>query len=185
MLAMLFASSIAMGQVEEMRLMRWPDVHENKVVFTYAGDLWISTLEGGIARRLTSHPNNESNAQFSPDGKWIAFTGSYDGNAEIYVVSSDGGEPKRLTYTPEGDGVIGWLPDGSIAYKSAYGSFNGTMAVLWKVSATGGPSVRMPVWEISDGSFSPDGKSLAYNRAGSHQFNWRRYRGGTQGFISI
>lgn len=179
------AVCLAQGPSEDMRLIRWPDVNGDKVVFTYAADLWIADASGGLARRLTSSPGAESGAQFSPDGKWIAFNASYDGMPDIYVIPSEGGEPKRLTFEPESDGVVAWTPDGKIAYKSQFGTFNSTMPMLWTVNPAGGPSTRTPVWEVSDGSFSADGKQFAYNRVGSHQFNWRRYRGGTQGFISI
>ncbi|MBI5707336.1 MAG: PD40 domain-containing protein [Armatimonadetes bacterium] len=186
MLTLLAASLIAMPfQAEEMRLMRMPDIHGDQIVFTYAGDLWLANRTGGLARRLTSHPGAESGAQFSPDGKWIAFNASYDGMPDIYVIPSEGGEPKRLTYEPDPDGVVSWTPDGKIAYKSSFGTFNGQMQMLWSVDPAGGPSTRTPIQEIADGSFSADGKSIAYNRAASHQFNWRRYRGGTHGFVSI
>src|SRR5262245_56766773 len=79
---------------------RWPDLHGNRVVFCAEGDLWLVADTGGIARRLTNHPGNECFPHWSPDGKWIAFTGDYDGNSDVYVIPSDGGEPKRLTWHP-------------------------------------------------------------------------------------
>ena len=88
---------------QSMRLMRAPDIFGDQVVFTYATDLWIADRKGGNARRLTSTPGNDANAKFSPDGKWIAFTSVMDGNPEVYVISSDGGEPKRLTFEPDVD----------------------------------------------------------------------------------
>lgn len=179
------ALCLAQGQTEEMRLIRQPDIFGDQVVFCYAGDLWLSDAKGGVARRLTSHPGPESAPQFSPDGKWIAFNATYDGMPDIYVMPSIGGEPKRLTFEPDNDGVVAWTPDGKISYKSSFGTFNSQMPMLWTVDPAGGPSSRTPILEVSDGSYSPDGKSLAYNRVPSHQFNWRRYRGGTQGFISI
>ena len=84
---------------DEARLLRFPTIHGNHIVFTYAGDLYTVAADGGIARRLTSHDGFEMFARFSPDGKWIAFTGQYDGNTEVYVMPADGGVPKRLTYT--------------------------------------------------------------------------------------
>lgn len=110
-------------QSEAPRLMRFPDVHGNRVVFTYAGDLWISGLDGGAARRLTSSPGLETNAKFSPDGSQIAFTAQYEGASDVYVIGTEGGEPKRLTFDPEPDNVMEWTPDGKIAYSSTNGSF--------------------------------------------------------------
>src|SRR5262245_10360300 len=84
---------------QEARLLRFPAIYDNQIVFTYAGDLYTVASTGGIARRLTSHEGFEMFPRFSPDGKWIAFTGQYDGNTEVYLISSEGGVPKRLTYT--------------------------------------------------------------------------------------
>jgi len=169
----------------EMRLMRFPAISGDRYVFTHAADLWIANVDGGYARRLTSHPGSEQFARFSPDGKTIAFTASYDGNTDVYTIPVEGGEPKRITYAPESDNLIGWTPDGKIAYKSGNGSFGGFMPRLWIVDAKGGFPTSTPVMEIDQGTFSPDGNALAYNRMGSHAFNWRRYRGGTQGVISF
>ncbi|MFQ5778955.1 MAG: protease, partial [Terriglobia bacterium] len=96
----------------ESRLMRYPDISKDQVVFVYAGDLWTVPRAGGMARRLTAHPGDELFPKFSPDGQWIAFTGEYDGNADVFVVPAEGGEPRRLTYHPASDNVLGWTPDG-------------------------------------------------------------------------
>jgi tricorn protease len=179
----LAATAVGQSAGQEMRLMRFPDIHGDAIVFTYAGDLWTSELDGGLARRLTSHAGQEIRAKFSPDGKWIAFTAEYDGNPDVYVVSADGGEPKRLTYEPSPDLVVDWTPDGKIAYKSPYG--HPFTARLWMIDPKGGMPIRTKIEEFGDGTLSPDGKRVAYNRSTAHQFNWRRYRGGTQGKISF
>jgi tricorn protease len=168
-----------------MRLMRFPTVHGNEVVFTYASDLWTSTVDGGYARRLTSHPGMEQKAYYSPDGKYIAFTAQYDGNTDVYVMPAEGGEPKRLTFEPDADVCQGWTPDGKVAYLSTYGSFTGRQRRLWLVDPRGSLPLATPVLEAADIWFSPDGQRLAYDRMGSNRFNWRRYRGGSQGVISI
>ncbi|HKI84176.1 MAG TPA: hypothetical protein VKA63_07565, partial [Candidatus Krumholzibacteria bacterium] len=78
---------------EGTRLLRNPDISATQIVFVYAGDLWIVAREGGEARRLTSYPGLESFPRFSPDGKWVAFSAAYDGNTDVYVIPSIGGEP--------------------------------------------------------------------------------------------
>src|SRR5260370_3492718 len=91
----------AMASAQEMqegRLMRFPDIYRTKVAFVYGGDLWLASTSGGVARRITSHAGRELFPKFSPDGKWIAFTGQYDGNFNVYVIPSDGGQPKHLTF---------------------------------------------------------------------------------------
>lgn len=154
-------------------------------MFTYASDLWTAKREGGLARRITSHPGQETRARISPDGKFVAFSGEYDGNVDVFVVPIEGGEPKRLSYDPVPDLVLDWTPDGKIAYKSLAGTFNSKQPRMWVVDPKGGLPTASALQEVSDGSFSPDGKSMAFNRVSSHQFNWRRYRGGTQGRISL
>ena len=84
----------------QTKLLRFPDVSGDKVVFTYGGDLWTAPSSGGAAIRLTSHPGIEVFGKFSPDGKWIAFTGQYDGDEQVYVVSAAGGVPRQLTFYP-------------------------------------------------------------------------------------
>lgn len=169
-----------------MRLLRYPNVHGNQILFTYAADLWTADLSGGIARRLTTHPNNEIRARYSPDGSMIAFTASYDGTNDVYVMPSEGGEPKRLTYDTTNQNVVGWTPDGSkIAYISQAGSNFGQLPRLYLISPNGGLPEETPVLEAADVSFSPDGSKVAYHRMPSNNFNWRHYRGGTQGRISI
>jgi tricorn protease len=169
-----------------MRLMRGADISGDKIAFQYAADLWIMDRKDGQARRLTTVPGSEGSVRFSPDGSKIAFTGNYDGNADVYVMDADGGDPVRLTYTGEPEIVLDWTPDGkSIAYKTPYGSKSNRITRIFTISANGGMPTRHPLEDVSDASFSPDGTKLAYNRTAAHNFNWRRYRGGTQGRISF
>ena len=111
------------AQVAKPHIFQRPALSKNLIAFGYAGDLWTSPRAGGSAKRLTSAPGAELFPKFSPDGKWIAFTGEYDGNADVYVIPSGGGEPRRLTYHPAADLVLGWTPDGkSILFRSSRGA---------------------------------------------------------------
>jgi tricorn protease len=83
---------------QEGRLMLFPDIYKDKVAFVYGGDIWLASTSGGVARRITEHQGRELFPKFSPDGKWIAFTGQYDGNFNVYVMPSDGGQPRQLTF---------------------------------------------------------------------------------------
>ncbi len=171
----------------EPRLLHAPAIHGDTLVFNYAGDLWVSDVhDGAIARRLTSAPGNESRPKISADGKTVAFTGSYEGSPNIYTIPIDGGEPKRLTYDLEGDVALGWTPDGkSIAYSTTSGSFTRRQPRLNLVNPSGGLPVRTAVNEVSELSYFADGHTMAYTRFNSQNFNWRRYRGGSQGKISV
>ncbi len=179
--------AIAQADTIEPRLLQQPSIHGDTVVFGYGGDLWVSsTTDGAIARRLTSHPGLESRGRISPDGKWVAFTGQYDGGGNIYVIPIEGGEPRRVTFDAEPDNCVGWTPDGKIMYASAAGTpFLGRQANLYIVDPKGGVPTKTVLNEFAEGTFFSDGKTIAYNRVNSFAFNWRRYRGGTQGRVSI
>ena len=168
------------------RLLRYPDIRGDQIVFTYAGDLWITSRSGGKARRLTAHPGGELFAKFSPDGKWIAFTGEYDGNTDVFVMPADGGEPRRLTYHPAQDVVLGWTPDSQkVLFRSGRTSFSNRFDKLFLVSINGGAPEELPLPAAGLTSYSPDGTKIAYNRVATEFRTWKRYRGGWQQFVSI
>ena len=129
--------------------MRFPDIHKNKIVFSYAGDLWLASTSGGVARTHHHQPGLELFPKFSPDGKWIAFTAQYDGNFNVYVMPSEGGQPRQLTYLPDvghipermgpNNEVINWFPDSKrILFLSRRSTFNTWFGQLYSVSIDGG-----------------------------------------------
>ena len=163
----------------DMRMLRNPDIHKDLIVFVHGGDLWTVSSGGGEAKRLTSHVGYEYQPKFSPDGKWIAFSGDYDGNNDVYVIPSSGGEPRRLTWHPLYDRVIDWEPDGkSIRFQSARTSMTMRDPQLWTVPLDGGvpTMINLPTGGLSD--WSPDGRKLAYNRITREHRTWKRYKGG-------
>ena len=95
-----------------------PAIGHGRIVFVYADDLWTARANGSDVRRLTAHPGPESSPAISPDGKVVAFTASYDGNPDVYVVPIDGGEPTRLTWHPGADSVVGFSPEGQVLFRS-------------------------------------------------------------------
>ncbi|MCW5940557.1 MAG: PD40 domain-containing protein [Fimbriimonadaceae bacterium] len=184
MLVSILASVALATGAEAPKLLRFPDVHGDTIAFVYASDIWTADLNGGFARRLTTHPGSESSPRFSPDGKWIAFTAQYDsGLPQVYVIPAEGGTPKRLTFEPKPFSVTGWTPDGKIVCASSYGS--AFTPRLWLVDPNRGMLQRTDLGEFTNGSYSPDGKQIAFNRNNSYAFNWRLYRGGTQGRIAF
>ena len=176
-------------QMPEGRLMRFPDIYKNKIVFSYAGDLWLASSSGGVARRITTHPGLELFPKFSPDGKWIAFTAQYDGNFNVYVIPSEGGQPRQLTFLPDVESVpermgpnnevITWFPDSKrILFLSRRSTFNTWFGELYSVSVDGGLPERFPLRKGGLASFSPDGDKIAYNRIFRNFRTWKRYTGG-------
>lgn len=172
------ALALSLGAAAQSHLMRYPDIHGKSLVFTYEGDLWLASVDGGSARRITSDPGEERYAKFSPDGKWIAFTGSYDGGVDVYVMPAEGGVPKRLTYHPHRDNVLGWFPDGKrILFRSARAlPFQGEE--IYSVSVDGGDVERLPVDRAGLTALSPDGSMIAYNRLSRETATWKRHQGG-------
>ena len=159
-------------------ILQEPTLSRNAIVFVFAGDLWRVSRQGGEAVRLTTHPGQERLPAFSPDGSQIAFTAEYDGNVDVYLMPADGGIPLRLTSHPAADLVAGWTPDGkSVLFTSARAvPTDGTR--LYTVSAAGGPAAELPLPIATEGSFSADGRHLAYVPTLQWQSAWKRYRGG-------
>ncbi len=190
-IAILVFYSNVLSQFDETRLLRFPAIYNNQVVFTYAGDLYTVSAQGGIARKLTSFEGYEMFPRFSPNGKLIAFTGDYDGNREVYVIPAEGGEPKRLTFTATlnrddvadrmgpNNIVMGWKNDGKhIVFRSRMREFNDFKGQLYLASIYGGIPEQLPLPRGGFCSFSPDDKKLAYNRVFREFRTWKRYRGG-------
>lgn len=168
------------------RLLRQPTVSATQIAFAYAGDLWITGRDGGDARRLTSAPGIETDPQFSPDGKLVAFTGEYASNFDVYVVDASGGTPRRLTWHPGGDFVRGWTPDGkAIVFATNRENPRKDGQRFWSVPVAGGLEQPLALPEANHGMFSPDGKRIVYERTTPWDQEWRNYRGGQNQPIQI
>lgn len=176
---------------EEARLLRFPAVYGDHVVFSYAGDLYTVSSKGGVARKLTNHKGYEMFPRFSPDGKWLAFTGQYDGNTEVYLMEADGGVPKRLTYTAfigrddvsdrmgPNNIVMTWKNDGKhIVFRSRMYEQNSFIGRLFETDTDGNMHKQIPLPRGGFCSFSPDDSKMAYNRVFREFRTWKRYRGG-------
>ncbi len=174
------SSSHTLSAEQEKRpLMRFPDVHGDTAVFVYGEDIWSVPARGGVATRLTIHDGQERFPKFSPDGTMIAFTGEYDGNADVYVMNAYGGKITRVTYHPGNDEVVGWHPlKNKIIFRSLRKSFN-YFTRLFLISPDGTGLEELILHEAATGSFSPDGKKIAYNKVYRENRTWKRYKGGT------
>ncbi len=167
-------------------------VHDKQLVFTYArGDLYTVASTGGVARKLTSGDGFEMFARFSPDGKWLAFTGQYDGNTEVYVMPAEGGTPRRLTFTATlgRDDVsdrmgcritsssAGSATGKHIVFRSrALRSFNDFLSQLYTVTLDGGLPQQLPLPRGGFCSYSlADDKKLAFNRVFREFRTWKRF----------
>jgi tricorn protease len=183
---LLLASNAVLAQT---KLLRFPDIHGDRVAFTYGGDIWTAPANGGSAIRLTAHPGVEVFARFSPDGNWIAFTGQYDGDEQVYVIPATGGVPRQLTFYPAkgplaprwgwDNQVCGWSKDGKrIFFRSERDSWALPIARLYSVSVDGGPAEPLPMPEAGSGDYSPDSTRMVYSPQFRDFRSEKRYGGG-------
>jgi tricorn protease len=173
----------------ETRLLRYPDIHGDTLAFVYAGDIWIASAQGGVARRLTSGAGQELFPKFSPDGRWIAFTGQYTGVRQVYAIPLAGGTPRQLTFHNDvgaiplrggfDNQVMGWTPDGKQVLFNAHRTpWSDRIGRPHLVPVEGGMETPLPMPEGATGSLSPDGKRYAYAPVQHEWRGWKRYRGG-------
>lgn len=175
-----------------------PDPNGTNIYFSYEGDLWRVSSDGGEAVRITAMRGEETHPRVSPDGQWLAFSGSQDGNANLYVMPLSGGEIRQLTYHDASDEMSSWSWDSKhILFSSS--RYNSTS--MYKVPLEGGTPQRMfdhyfniphdlvtdpnnsqkvyftDTWESSrqvqrkryKGAFNPDIKSYDFT-SGEYQF---------------
>ena len=185
----LFGALIATSAYSQTKLLRFPDIHDGTIAFVYAGDIWIAPDDGGTAVRMSAHPGLELFPKFSPDGKWIAFTGQYDGDEQVYVIPVGGGEPTQLTYYPArgplaprwgfDHHVYGWSPDSkAVLFRSTREYWGAGSGRLYTVPLEGGLPTALEMPLSGAGAISPDGRFVAYSPLFRDFRAWKRYQGG-------
>ena len=177
------------GRPGATRLLRYPTVSQSQIAFAYGGDIWTVPIAGGEAHRLTSTPGEEAFPHFSPDGKWIAYTGMLDGSAQVYVIPAEGGTPRQLTFhnwvgpmPPRGgldNQVLGWTPDGAKVLFTAHRvPWSERLGRPFVVPAAGGMEEPIGLAKGSGGMFSPDGQRYVFTPDMREFRTWKRYHGG-------
>ena len=157
---------------------RFPDIHKNQIVFTAEGDLWTVAISGGNARRLTSHAEEELYANFSPDGKTIAFSASYEGPVEVYTMPVNGGLPTRWTYESDPSLVNTWTLNGQVVYQTR--GFSGVPDYqLVQIDPESKKKTRIPLSQASEASYDASGETVYFVRPAYHRNVTKRYKGGT------
>ncbi|HEX3895889.1 MAG TPA: S41 family peptidase [Rudaea sp.] len=185
-LALFGVASFAAAQT---KLLRFPDICNDRIVFTYGGDLWTVSAQGGTAIRLTAGPGLQESARFSPDCSQIAFTGEYSGEDQVYMMPANGGVPTQLTFYPAqgplpqrwgfDNQVYGWTPDGNrVLFRGYMDTFALAQPRLFTVSKDGGLPEALPMTFSGVGAYSPDGKQLVYSPLFRDFRTWNRYQGG-------
>jgi len=172
-----FESSTGLAQGFE-GYYRYPDIQKNTIVFASEGDLWTVALTGGLAQRLTTHPEEELFPTISPDGKFIAFSASYEGPLEIYTMPIEGGLPTRWTF--EGDASVAntWSPDGKVVYNTwAYSKVPDNQLVAIDLDSK--QKVVLPLAQASEAAYNKEGNTVFFVRPSDHRNVTKRYKGGT------
>ncbi|HEX4051349.1 MAG TPA: S41 family peptidase [Steroidobacteraceae bacterium] len=176
--------------LSDATLARFPTLHGDRIVFEAHDNLWVVARGGGVATRLTSDSGSDWMPRFSPDGRWIAFTGDYQGNTDVYVIPSQGGAVRRLTFWSDVEAdpplrwgpnnlVLTWTPDSQhIVFLSRRNSWNSWYGQLYEVGLDGRAPQVLPLDRGGLLSFSPDGRRIAYNRIFRNFRTWKRYNGG-------
>ncbi len=174
----LLGATLNFAQVNA-KLLQYPDVSATKITFVYAGDIWVAPKEGGLAVKLSSPKGIEIMPKFSPDGKYIAFSGNYDGNIDVFVIPTEGGTPERITNHPGVDRILDWSPKGDfLLFASSRESGRQRFNQIFKISVKGGQATKLPVPYGEFAELSPDGNWLAYTPRTRLFRTWKRYRGG-------
>lgn len=188
-LALFFGFSVALMAHEDARLMRYPDINGNQIVFVYAGDIWTVDARGGDARQLTSHKGLELFPKISPDGQWIAFSAEYSGSRQVFVMPATGGTPEQLTFyndvgpMPQRGGfdhvVLGWTADSKHVFfranRTAYGD---RMGNYYKINIEGGFEEEYPIPYGGFADLSPDNNKIVFTLPDREFRTWKRYKGG-------
>jgi tricorn protease len=180
--AALLAAVAAAPAAPPLGYYRQPSLHRNTLVFVSEGDLWQVAADGGVARRLTSHPGEEALPAISPDGKSVAFVGQFEGPTDVYVMPLAGGAPRRLTCDGGRISFVGWTPEGRVLIGTdAESGLPSQRLVRLDLSPADGSVKRsvVPLAEAADGAYSPDGKALVFTRLPFQGSHTRRYQGGT------
>ncbi len=157
---------------------RFPALSGDTVVFTAEGDLWRVSANGGIAQRLTTHPEEESRPAISPDGKTVAYTATYEGPAEVFTLPLDGGVPVRRTHDASRGLVVGWTPGGEVLFATRrHSTLPNTQLV--RLDPKTGVRTLLPLAQASDGAYDAAGATLFFTRLPFQGSHTRRYKGGT------
>ena len=181
-LIFLFVSLLSTAEmvVAERGYFRRPSIHGDTIVFTAEGDLWRVSAAGGNAIRLTSHLEQELDAAISPDGRLVAYSASYEGPREIYVLPIDGGRPRRITYDGETSGVRvrGWSPEGRVLYATRrFSTLPNTQLVLVHPDTL--QQERIPLAQASDADWTPKQRGMVFTRLAKQSSSTKRYHGGS------
>ncbi len=164
--------------------LRHPTIRGDNVVFVCDDDLWSVGAQGGVARRLTAGLGEESTPSLSPDGKWIAFVSRDEQHPEVYLMPAEGGPARRMTWLGPDVQVRGWTPEGRILFVTTQGQPFFRNYRAFTLDVAGGMPELLPLGQVNHLAYGP-GKAMVIGRNTADPARWKRYRGGTAGYLWI
>ena len=177
LLALLSLAAVVLHAESPRGYYRYPALHGDTLIFTTEGDLWRVSTKGGVAQRLTSHAGNETYASISPDGRTVAFIGTYEGFSEVYTMPVDGGKPVRQTFENGTPRIAGWTPDGKVLYSTEKFSTIPNVQLV-KLDPMTHDRQALPLAQASDGVTDPATGTLYFVRLPKQSSTTKRYRAG-------
>ena len=160
--------------------LRYPHVHGELLAFVAEDDVWLSSVAGGRAWRLSADAAQVSHPRFSPDGTQVAWTSWRDGRPEVYTLGIDADTLARLTYW--GDSrtrVAGWTSAGEVLAITAAGQPEARFSWAYAIATGGAPPRRLPFGPVSDLALEGHDTALLTGRLDDEPAYWKRYRGGS------
>jgi tricorn protease len=165
--------------------LRFPHVQGDALTFAADDDVWLASLAGGQAWRVSSDHARVSSPRLSPDGASLAWTTCRDGAPEIHVCGVEDGRSRRLTYWGDnGTRLAGWTPDGEILALTSVGQPFARLTWAYTVPAEGAPR-RQGFGPVADLAMRGDAAALLNGTWGRDPAFWKRYRGGTAGRLWV
>jgi tricorn protease len=149
----------------------------SEIAFVSGSDIWTVPVAGGEARLLVSHPANESRPLYSPDGRRLAFVSARTGNGDIYVLTLETGDLRRLTFDDSSEQLNGWSRDGRWLYFNSTSRDIAGMNDVFRISSEGSTPMQVTADRFVNEFFSapsPDGAALAFTARGNSSGQWWR-----------
>lgn len=178
-------SSVAQSPAADAMWMRYPALSPDgqTIAFTYQGDIYTVPTKGGRALQITSNPAYDTRPVWSPDGKTIAFASDRLGSLDVFIVSSEGGTPTRLTTHSGSETPIAFKDNNTVLYAAAQlptaqsiQFASNIFSQVYEVSTKGGRSTLFSTLPMENISVSRDGKSFLFHDKKGYEDPWRKHQ---------
>lgn len=181
----LLISIFSQAQDDSQLWLRYPSISPDgsEILFNHQGDIYKVGINGGNAVPISISESYDYGAIWSRDGKKVAFSSDRHGNMDVFVMPSNGGAAKRLTFHSYGERPTCFSPDGSEVYfvghrQDAHTNVqfpSGVMAELYKVSVDGGKVDLVLTSPAHDATLNSEGSRLIFHDRKGYENQWRKH----------